>query len=86
MSESSKTGSVMSHSLLPHGCMGFPGGTSGKESAFQHRRCKRPGFYPWVGKIPWKRAWQPPPVILPGESYRERSLAGYSPQGRKEST
>ena len=30
----------------------------------------RPGFYPWVGKIPWKRAWQPTPVFLPGESPR----------------
>ena len=30
-------------------------------------RCKRPGFNPWVGKIPWRRAWQPTPVFLPGE-------------------
>ena len=29
---------------------------------------KRCGFDPWVGKIPWKRAWQPTPVFLPGES------------------
>jgi len=29
---------------------------------------KRPGFNPWFGKIPWKRAWQPTPVLLPGES------------------
>ena len=28
----------------------------------------RPGFDPWVGKIPWRRAWQPTPVFLPGES------------------
>ena len=38
-----------------------------------------------VGKIPWRRTWQPTPVFLPGESYGQRSLAGYSPQGRKES-
>ena len=29
---------------------------------------RRPGFHPWVGKIPWRRAWPPPPVLLPGES------------------
>ena len=38
----------------------------------------RLGFNPWIGKIPWRRAWQPTPVILPGESYGQRSLAGYS--------
>ena len=32
-----------------------------------------------VGTIPWRRAWQPTPVFLPGESYEQRSLAGYSP-------
>ena len=46
----------------------FPGGTSGKEPACQCRRCKRYGFDPWMGKIPWRRAWQPTPVFLPGES------------------
>ena len=30
--------------------------------------CVRPGFDPWVGKIPWRRAWQPTPVFFPGES------------------
>ena len=37
-----------------------------------------------VGKIPWRRAWQPTPVFLPGESHEQRSLAGYSPCGGKE--
>ena len=37
--------------------------------------------HPWVGKIPWRRAWQPTPVFLPGESPGRRSLAGYSPRG-----
>ena len=46
---------------------GFPGGTSGKEPACQCRRCKRHGFDPWVGKIPWRRARQPTPVLLPPE-------------------
>ena len=36
-------------------------------------------------KIPWRRKWQPTPVFLPGESHGQRSLAGCSPQGRKES-
>ena len=38
-----------------------------------------------LGKIPWRRAWQPAPVLLPGESHGQRSLAGYSPWGHKES-
>ena len=42
-------------------------------------------FHPWIGKIPWRRAWQPPPVLLPGESHGQRSLAGYSPWGHTES-
>ena len=46
---------------------------------------RRPRFNPWVGKITWRRKWQPSPVFLPGESHGRRSLVGYSPQGRKES-
>ena len=38
-----------------------------------------------VGKIPWRREWQPTPVFLPGESQGQSSLAGYSPWGQKES-
>jgi len=45
-----------------------------KEPACQCRRHERCGFNPWVRKIPWKRARQPTPVILPGESHSERSL------------
>ena len=33
--------------------------------------------YPWVGKIPWSRKWQPTPVSLPGESHGQGSLVGY---------
>ena len=40
---------------------------------------------PWVGKIPWRRAQQPTPVFLPGESHGRRKLAGYCPWGHKES-
>ena len=41
-------------------------------------------FNPWVRKIPWRREWQPATVFLPGDSHRQRSLEGYSPQGCKE--
>ena len=50
---------------------GFPGGASGKEPTCQVRRHKRCGFDPWVGKIPWKRKWQPTPVFLPGITWTE---------------
>jgi len=40
---------------------------------------KRRRFNPWVGKIPWRRAWKPTPVFLPRESYGQRSLVGHSP-------
>ena len=65
--------------------MDFPGGASGKEPSCQCRRQKRCRFNSWVGKIPQRRAWQPTPVFLPGESQGQRSLAGYSPRGLKES-
>ena len=60
---------------------GLPWWFSGKESSCQCRRC---GFHPWVGKVPWRRAWHPTPVFLPGESHEQRSLACYSPWGCKE--
>ena len=65
--------------------MGFSAGSSGKEHTCPWRTLKRYGFYPWVEKIPWRRAWQPTPVFLPGESQGQRSLVGYSLWGRKES-
>ena len=42
---------------------------------------KNHGFNPWIGKIPWRKKWQPAPVFLPGESHGQRSMAGYSPWG-----
>ena len=47
-------------------------------------RCGRPGLDLWVGKIPWRRKWQPTPASLPGKFHGRRSLAGYSPWGPKE--
>ena len=54
----------------PYRRQGFPGGL----------QCGRPGFDPWVGKIPWRREWLPTPVFWPGESH-----GLYSPWGCKES-
>ena len=44
-------------------------------------QCRQHGFDPWVRQIPWRRKWQPSPVVLPGGSHGQRSLAGYSPWG-----
>ena len=52
---------------------------SGKESPCQHTICKRHKFDPWVGKMPWRKAWQPTPVFLPGEFHGLTRLVGYSP-------
>ena len=43
-----------------------------------HLQCRRPGFDPWVGKIPWRRKQQLTPVFLPGESHGHKSLVGYT--------
>ena len=64
---------------------GLPRWLGGKESACQCRRGRKYEFDLWVGKIPWRRPWQSTPVFLPGDSHGQRSLAGYSPWGRKES-
>ena len=55
-----------------------------KRSTCQCRKCKRPGFDPWVRKIPWGRKWQCTPVFLPGKFRGQRSLVDYSPWGHKE--
>ena len=69
-------------SCVPYVCVAAPqGGARGKECTYPCRGCK---FNPRVGKIPWRRAWQPTPVFWPGESHAQRSLAGCSPWGRKE--
>jgi len=62
---------------------GFPGGAQVKGSACNVGDL---GSNPWVGKIPWRRKWQPTLVFLPGESHGRRSLVGYSPQAAKSQT
>ena len=47
-------------------------------------QCGRPRFDSWVGKIPWRRKWQPTPILWPGKFHGRRSPVGYSPWGHKE--
>ena len=61
--------------------LGFPGGSAVKNPpSMQETKGHR--FNPWVGKIPWRRTWQPTPVFLPGDSQTKESV--YSPWGGKE--
>ena len=67
---------------------GFLGGSVSKESTCKAGDClqyKRPSSDPWVRKFPWRRKWQPTPILLPGKSHGQSSLVGYSPWGHKES-
>ena len=70
---------------IPNVFLGVCSGTSDKEPTGQSRRCKRRWFNPCFWKIPWRRACQPTLVLLPGKSHGQKSLAGYSSWGRKES-
>ena len=78
---------AQAHSFTFGSCiihLAFPSGLSGKEAGCQCRRHET-WFDLWVRKIPWRRAWQPTPLFLPRESHGQRSLAGCSSEGRKES-
>ena len=55
---------------------GLPSWLRGWRTCLQ---CRRPRFDPWVGKIPWRRKWQPTLVFLPGECHGQRSLVGDGP-------
>ena len=59
-----------------------PGGSEGKASVYQ---CGRPGFNPWVGKSPWRRKWQPAPVLLPRKPHGQRSLVQATAHGVEKS-
>ena len=59
--------------------LGLPGGTSGKDTPTNAGDIREVGLIPGFGKIPHRRARQPTPVFLPGESHTQRSLVGYSP-------
>ena len=77
----------MDCSLVPKGFMflvakyELPRWLSGKESTCQ---CKSLRFNLWVGKVAWRKKWQPAPVFLPGKSHVQRSLVGYSPYGHSQ--
>ena len=58
---------------------------SGSSDGRVHLQCRGPKFHPWVKKMPWRRGWLPTLVFLPGRFHGQRSLAGYSPWGCKES-
>ena len=63
-------------------------GSVGKESPYNvgdHLQCKRPGFNSWVRKIPCSKKWQSILEFFSGKSHEQRSLAGYSLWGHKES-
>jgi len=61
--------------------LGFLDGSDGKRIWLQ---CRRPGFNPWVSKIPQRKEWLPTPVFLPGKFHGQRSPAGYNPRGHTE--
>ena len=69
-----------------HTVKGFPGSSSGKESACQCRRHKSLGLHPWIRKIPWGRKGLPTPVFLPEKFHGQWSLKGYSPWAKKSRT
>ena len=82
-----KPGSLMSYLHWQAGSLplSFPGGAVVNNLPANAGKTQRGWFNPWAGKIPWRRAWQPTPVFLPGESHGQRSLAGYGPRDSKES-
>ena len=69
---------------LRNGMWGFPGGSVVKNLPASAGDGQTQ-FDPWVGKIPWRRAWQPTPVFLPRKFLGQRSLVGYSPWGSQRS-
>ena len=76
------------HLKLISVCIRYPGASPVakwlKKKKKVHLQCRRCGCDPWVWKIPWRRAWLPTPVFLPGEPHGHRSLVGYGPWGCKE--
>ena len=65
---------------------GLPGGSVVKNPPANARDTGDNIFNPWVGKMPWRRKWQPTTVFLPGKSHGQMSLADYNPWGLSEVT
>ena len=77
--------SYINQILNPCGMSGsFPDGSVIKESTSQCKRHRKWEFSPWVRKVPWRRKWQPTPILLPGKSHGQRCMVGYNPWGYKE--
>ena len=56
----------------------YPGGSVVKNLPANVGDTGDAGSIPGLGKIPWRRVWQPTPVFLPGKLHGQRSLVGYS--------
>ena len=69
---------AMPGDIIRHLMCKFPGGSDGKSICLAMWEA---GFNPWVGKIPWRRKWQPTPVLLPGKSQKRRSLVNFIVHG-----
>ena len=65
--------------------LGYLGGAVVKNPPANAEDAKRCWFNPWLGKIPWRRIWQPAPIFLPGKFHGQRSLADYGSRGRRAS-
>ena len=65
--------------------LGFAWWLSGQNVCQQWKRHRRCMFHLWMGKVPWRREWQPTPVFLPEKSHGQSNLVGYSPKGCRES-
>ena len=79
LSSESTIGYACNQCCLPNS-LGFPGGSKGKNLPAMQETL---GLIPGLGRFPWRREWQPTPVLLTGESHGQRNLAGYSPPGRR---
>ena len=77
---------IPSISSLEGSCLENGFGTSPVAQKVKYLQCRRPGFNPWVGKTPWKRARQPTPVFLPGESPWTEEPGGLQSRGSQSRT
>ena len=67
--------------IYPFDAEFFPGGSCGKASVYNEGDLVS---IPGLGRFPWRRKWQPTPVLLPGKSHGQRSLVDHSSWGHKE--
>ena len=81
---SDHSAALCSSQSTQYSVMAYMGKECKNEWIYVYMQHRGPRFDPWVEKIPWRRKWQPTPVLLPGRSHGWRSLASYSPWGHKE--